>query len=121
MRLAEPREDGSPGPDRTDEVLGRIAVAVGADYPETVAQPVRRVVRAALRHRWTVLVQGPPGCGTTELVRDQVRRELGRDPLYFSLSVTNIEDLCVPVPSPGGSLENLVALPFTGGEPKAIV
>lgn len=121
MRLAEPREDGSAGPDRTDEVLRRIAEAVGADNPETVAQPVRQVVRAALRQRWTVLVQGPPGCGKTELVRDLVRRELGRDPLYFSLPVTNVEDLCVPVPSPDGSLENLVALPFTGGEPKAIV
>jgi hypothetical protein len=121
MRLAETREDGSPGPDRTGEVLGRIAEAVGAANPASLDDPVRRVVRAALRNRWAVLVQGPPGCGKTELVRELVRGELGREPVYFSLPVTNVEDLCVPIPSADGSLENLVARSFTGEEPKAIV
>ncbi|MFD8815333.1 AAA family ATPase, partial [Streptomyces sp. NPDC059627] len=89
--------------------------------PATVADPVRQVVRAALRNRWTVLLQGPPGCGKTELVRETLHAGLGRDPLYFSLPVTNVEDLCAPVPSPDGTLDNLLAAPFTGPEPKAIV
>ncbi|MEW1775235.1 AAA family ATPase [Streptomyces sp. NPDC086777] len=121
LRLAEPGPDGRPGQDRTAEILDRIAASVGAANPATVADPVRQVVRAALRNRWTVLLQGPPGCGKTELVRETLRDGLGRDPLYFSLPVTNVEDLCAPVPSPDGTLDNLLAAPFTGPEPKAIV
>ncbi|MEV6104801.1 AAA family ATPase [Streptomyces sp. NPDC051940] len=119
LRLAEDQGRGTP--DRTAEILDRIAKALDVPNPATVPDPVRRVVRAALRNRWSVLLQGPPGCGKTELVRQEVREGLGRDPLYFSLPVTNVEDLCAPIPATDGSLENLLALPFTGPEPKAIV
>ncbi|MGW2201362.1 AAA family ATPase [Streptomyces sp. NPDC001774] len=122
LRLAEPRPDGSPGPNRTQEILDRIAQALGVPNPARIADPVRSVVRAALRNRWTVLLQGPPGCGKTELVRQTVREGLGgREPLYFSLPVTNVEDLCAPIPTSDGSLDNLLAAAFTGTEPKAIV
>ncbi len=117
-------EDGeAPGAgNRTSEILDRIAEALGVPNPSRIADPVRQVVRAALRNRWTVLLQGPPGCGKTELVRETVREGLGgRDPLYFSLPVTNVEDLCAPVPSADGTLDNLLAARFTGPEPKAIV
>jgi MoxR-like ATPase len=121
LRLAETLENGGPGTNRTAEILDRIAKALGAANPGTVADPVRRVLRAALRNRWTVLLQGPPGCGKTELVRQTVRDELGAEPLYFSMPVTNVEDLCAPIPSADGTLENLIAQPFTGPGPKAIV
>jgi hypothetical protein len=121
LRLQERLADGSPGADHTDQVLDRIADELGVARLTRIDDPVRRVLRAALRNRWTVLLQGPPGCGKTELVRELVRRELGRDPLYFSLPVTNVEDLCVPVPAADGSLRTLVARAFTGPEPKAIV
>ncbi|WOX20660.1 AAA family ATPase [Streptomyces solicathayae] len=122
LRLVEPLADGRPGQNRTQEILDRIAAALGVPNPATVPDPVRRVVRAALRNRWTVLLQGPPGCGKTELVRQTVREGLdGREPLYFSLPVTNVEDLCAPVPTQDGSLDNLLAAAFTGPEPKAIV
>lgn len=107
--------------DRTREILDRIATALGVPNPSTVPDPVRRVLRAALRNRWTVLLQGPPGCGKTELVRSTIRASLGHDPLYFSLPVTNVEDLCAPLPTSDGTLENLMARPFTGSDPKAIV
>ncbi|MFJ9562631.1 AAA family ATPase [Streptomyces fuscichromogenes] len=121
LRLAEPGPDGRPGHDRTAEILDRIAASLGVANPATVADPVRQVVRAALRNRWTVLLQGPPGCGKTELVRETLRAGLGRDALYFSLPVTNVEDLCAPLPTPDGTLDTLLAAPFTGPEPKAIV
>lgn len=121
LRLVEPRPDGKPGQDRTAEILNRIAEYVGVSNPSTLPDPVRQVVRAALRNRWTVLLQGPPGCGKTELVRETVREGLGREPLYFSLPVTNVEDLCAPIPSADGTLDNLLAANFTGPEPKAIV
>jgi hypothetical protein len=107
--------------DRTAEILDRLANALGVRNPATVPDPVRQVLKAALRNRWSVLLQGPPGCGKTELVRETIRTELGRDPLYFSLPVTNVEDLCAPLPTSDGTLENLMARPFTGREPKAIV
>ncbi|MER5495681.1 MULTISPECIES: AAA family ATPase [unclassified Streptomyces] len=122
LRLSEPLPDGRPGPNRTQEILDRIAHELGVPNPARIADPVRRVVRAALRNRWTVLLQGPPGCGKTELVRQTVREGLdGREPLYFSLPVTNVEDLCAPIPTPDGSLENLLAAVFTDAGPKAIV
>ncbi|MFJ5673779.1 AAA family ATPase [Streptomyces sp. NPDC093097] len=122
LRLVEERPGGKGGTDRTAEILDRIAAAVGAENPATVPDPVRAVVRAALRNRWTVLLQGPPGCGKTELVRETVRAGLGgREPLYFSMPVTNVEDLCAPIPTADGALESLLAAPFLGPEPKAIV
>lgn len=126
LRLAERKAakgsgDGVRPVDRTADILDRIADIVGAENPAAIPDPVRRVVRAAVRNRWTVLLQGPPGCGKTELVRQTLREGLGRDPLYFSLPVTNVEDLCAPVPSADGSLDTLLATVFTGAEPKAIV
>ena len=122
LRLVEPDPHGRPGPNRTSEILDRIATALDVPNPATIPDPVREVVRAALRNRWTVLLQGPPGCGKTELVRQTVREGMdGREPLYFSLPVTNVEDLCAPIPTPDGSLDNLLAAAFTGAEPKAIV
>jgi hypothetical protein len=119
LRLTETR--GAKSVDRTAEILDRLAAALGVPNPATIPDPVRKVLRAALRNRWSVLLQGPPGCGKTELVRATIRAELGRDPLYFSLPVTNVEDLCAPLPTAAGTLENLLARPFTGAEPKAIV
>ncbi|GGV00752.1 hypothetical protein GCM10010182_17600 [Actinomadura cremea] len=121
LALVEERDDGAPGRDRTAEVLDGIAAAVGAPNPATIADPVRRILRAAIAHRWAVLLQGPPGCGKTEITKQVVREETGRAPVYFSLPVTNVEDLCVPVPAPDGSLDALLARRLLDPEPKVLV
>ncbi|KAB2388481.1 ATP-binding protein [Actinomadura montaniterrae] len=121
LALAEEGKDGAPGRDRTEEILAGIAADVGAANPATVADPVRRILRAAMAHRWAVLLQGPPGCGKTEITKQIAREETGRDPVYFSLPVTSVEDLCVPVPTPDGALEAMLARSLLGPEPKVLV
>ncbi|MEU9790164.1 ATP-binding protein [Streptomyces sparsogenes] len=121
LRLRDVKSDGKPGPDRTAEILDGIAAAVGCPNPATIPDPVRTIVRTAVRENWAVLLQGPPGCGKTEVTKAVVREETGADPVYFSLPVTNVEDLCVPVPTPDGTLDTLLSRSLTGPEPKVIV
>lgn len=121
VELAELKKDGSPGRDRTDEILDRIATAVGVANPRRVSDPVRRILRAAVRNRWAVLLQGPPGCGKTEITKQVVAEEIERPPVYFSLPVTNVEDLCVPIPTPDGTLDVLLTRSLLGPDPKVLV
>ncbi|WP_344949365.1 ATP-binding protein [Actinomadura miaoliensis] len=121
LALTEQGTNGEPGRDRTREVLDGIAAAVGASNPATVPDPVRRILRAAMTHRWAVLLQGPPGCGKTEITKQIAREETGREPVYFSLPVTNVEDLCVPVPTPDGALEAMLARSLLSPEPKVLI
>ncbi|MGW3569915.1 AAA family ATPase [Streptomyces sp. NPDC000941] len=121
LRLRDTKSDGKPGPDRTAEILDGIAAAVGCPNPATIADPVRAILRTAVRENWSVLLQGPPGCGKTEITKAVVREETGRDPVYFSLPVTNVEDLCVPIPTPDGTLDTLLSRSLMGPESKVIV
>jgi hypothetical protein len=121
LRLRDVKSDGKPGPDRTAEILDGIAAAIGCPNPATIADPVRAILRTAVRENWSVLLQGPPGCGKTEITKAVVREETGRDPVYFSLPVTNVEDLCVPIPTPDGTLDTLLSRSLMGPESKVIV
>lgn len=121
LTLSDVKADGKPGPDRTTEILDGIAAAVGCANPDTVPDPVRRILRTAVRENWAVLLQGPPGCGKTELTKAVVQEETGRDPVYFSLPVTSVEDLCVPIPTPDGTLDTLLTRALAGSDPKIIV
>lgn len=121
LRLRDVKSDGKPAPDRTAEILDGIAAAVGCPNPSAIADPVRAILRTAVRENWSVLLQGPPGCGKTEITKAVVREETGSDPVYFSLPVTNVEDLCVPIPTPDGTLDTLLSRSLMGPESKVIV
>ncbi|RMI37331.1 AAA family ATPase [Actinomadura harenae] len=121
LALVDQRKDGEPGRDHTSELLDGIAKAVGVSNPSTVSDPVRRILRAAMQNRWAVLLQGPPGCGKTEITKQIAREETGRPPVYFSLPVTNVEDLCVPVPTPEGALDALLTRSLLDPAPKVLV
>lgn len=121
LRLQDVRSGDRDGPDRTREILDQIAAAVGCANPTSIADPVRRILRTAMRENWAVLLQGPPGCGKTEIAKALVREELATEPVYFSLPVTNVEDLCVPVPTPDGALDTLLARSLVGPAPKVII
>ncbi len=121
LRLHDRKADGTPGPDRTTELLDAIAGALGLPNPATIPDPVRSILRTAVRENWAVLLQGPPGCGKTEITKAVVREESGSDPVYFSLPVTNVEDLCVPIPTTDGTLDTLFSRALVGPDPKVIV
>lgn len=121
LRLRDRKPDGTPGADRTAELLDAVAGALGVPNPATIPDPVRSILRTAVRENWAVLLQGPPGCGKTEITKAVVREESGSDPVYFSLPVTSVEDLCVPIPTPDGTLDTLFSRVLVGPDPKVIV
>ncbi|GAA3454511.1 hypothetical protein GCM10018962_63440 [Dactylosporangium matsuzakiense] len=104
-----------------DDIVVQLAAALGVPDVLTVPDPVRRLLRTAIARRWAVLLQGPPGCGKTEVAKQVVREETGRDAVYFSLPVTNVEDLGVPVPSSDGTLDTLLTRALLGPQPKVII
>ncbi|WP_433040327.1 AAA family ATPase [Dactylosporangium sp. CS-033363] len=120
MRWALPLLNGARL-DLDEAILAQIATELGITDPVTVPDPVRRLLRTAIARRWAVLLQGPPGCGKTEIAKQIVREETGQDPVYFSLPVTNVEDLCVPVPAADGTLDTLLTRALLGPRPKVIV
>jgi hypothetical protein len=119
--LREQLTGKKPGPDRTSEILDSIAAAVGVRNPSRIPDPVRRILRAAIANRWAVLLQGPPGCGKTEITKQLSREALGHEPVYHSLPVTNVEDLCVPIPTPDGTLDAMLTRSLTGPEAKILI
>lgn len=101
--------EGKKAPlDRTAEILDKIAAALGVRNPEKVPDLTRKVIRAAIRDRLTVLIQGPPGCGKTELLKSEVAAA-GKELVYYSMPFTSPDALIVPMPTPEGTLEMLIA------------
>jgi MoxR-like ATPase len=106
--------------DRTSEILDRIAQALGVRNPEPAPDAAVRAIQAALRDRLTILIQGPPGCGKTEVTKELVAAA-GLDLVYKSMPFTDPETLVAPVPSQDGTLSMLIAEELTATEPYALV
>ena len=105
--------------DRTVEILEKIATGVGVAYREETPDMVRKAIKAAMRDRLAVFIQGPPGCGKTEITKALVR-DAGLNPVYFSVAMTDPERLVVPMPN-GNVIQAVLAEALATDEPYAII
>lgn len=94
--------------DKTDEILDRIAAALGAQNRDTIPDLMQRVLDATVRDNLTVLVEGPPGCGKTAMTRQHIENASLRE-VYYSMPFTDPESLVVPMPTRNDTLKMLLA------------
>jgi hypothetical protein len=122
MRLVGTKTDGDTKKpaDRTKEILTKICSQLGVTYREEVPDLVRKVLKAAMNDRLAVLIQGPPGCGKTEITKQAVR-EAGLRSVYYSMPFTDPEALVVPMPTSDGKLKALIAEDLRRTDPYAII
>lgn len=114
--------DGSEAIEKYEEYISKIASAIGAPNPDRVPDAARRVIRQAIANNWTVLLQGKPGVGKTEVVKDVIRQELNYDPMkyYWSMSTTDVETLTSAMVL-DGRLSNALRADFYDDGPKAFI
>lgn len=122
VRLTTQAGDNGKVIDRTKEVLDKFAAALNAPNPDTVPDKVRRLVRQAIENNWAILIQGAPGGGKTEVVKEVITEKLGINPMdyYWSMATTDVEMLCVPIPV-GNGLKQLLTEKFYREEPKVFI
>lgn len=120
VRLVTGKSGGSGTVDKTDEVLDKIAAGLGVTNPDRIPDLMNKVVRAALRDNLTVLIEGPPGCGKTELTK-QLVRDAGLRQVYYSMPFTDPESLVIPMPTSNGTLKMLVAEELVNPAPYALI
>jgi len=107
--------------DRTREILDRVAAALGVPNPERVSDSVAKVVAASMKHGLSVLIQGPPGCGKTASVRQQIA-DANMECVYYPMATTDPEQIFVPIPDmEKGYMETLLAARLTQANPYVIV
>lgn len=114
--------DGQEAIVKYEEYITKIASAIGAPNPDRVPDAARRVIRQAIANNWTVLLQGKPGVGKTEVVKDVIREELNYDPMkyYWSMSTTDVETLTSAMVL-DGRLSNALRADFYDEGPKAFI
>ena len=95
---ASPDSKSLLGEDRTDEIIGKIADALGREHLTEVRDPFVRAVDMAVEHGVNLMVQGPPGIGKTSYVRNHLV-SLGYDVLVLSGPVVQPENMVVPIPA----------------------
>ena len=121
IRFATENGDGKTV-DRTTEIIEKVARAIGAPNPEKVDDVVRKVSRLAIQRNWAILIQGDPGTGKTEVVKEVIAEEIGGNPkdYYWSMATTDVEMLCVPIPVEH-DLEQLLAEKFYADHKKVFI
>lgn len=99
---------GSSHTDETDSILRQIAAALNVPFRDSIADPVRKAVQAALQDGLAIMIQGPPGIGKTAIVKEMIRNANMRE-VYYSMPFTDPETLIVPMPTRDGTLTALIA------------
>lgn len=110
------------GADLTDEVLDKIASALGTTNRDRLEDPVAAAFKAAMADGVNLFIEGAPGTGKTAYLRDQIE-QAGAEMVYFSAPVTSPDSLLVPMPNSDGELDTLVykSLVTDTGRPKVLM
>lgn len=87
----------SKGRDHTEEIIGKLAEAIGVRQPERVLDPFQRAIRQACEQRVNAYIEGPPGIGKTSYLRAYLE-DNGYDALVLSGPVMQPENMIVPIP-----------------------
>jgi hypothetical protein len=111
VQLQSVTDNGEFGPNRTGEILDSIAKALGVTNRDRVPDAARKVIQAAIQDRLTVLIQGPPGCGKTELARSELAAA-GLRTVYKPMATTDPDTMVMPIPSHDGTLRMAIAEEF---------
>ncbi len=116
--LKDPSDANAP--DRTKEVFSKLAAALGVSYVETVPDPAKKLLEAALTNKWSVRIVGNPGVGKTEMAKQMVR-DAGWGLVNMSLPVTDFDAKVAPVPTAEGHLKMLLAESLANPDPKVLL
>ena len=112
--LAGPREwimsekKGQEPENVTDEIMQSFCHALGKPFHKSSPKYAREALRKVIDQGKSIILQGAPGIGKTEYVK-QVTREAGIPTLYWSMQNVNPDEHCVPFPTKDGRLELMLS------------
>lgn len=92
----------------TDEVMQLFCSALGRTFHKSSPQAARRALQLVIDQGKTIMLQGLPGIGKTEYVK-QVTAESGIPTQYWSLQNINPDEHVVPFPGENHRLELMLS------------
>lgn len=109
------------GDNVTDLVMQKLAAAVNKPFIKTTPEIARKALVRGVQHGKNVMLQGNPGIGKTEYVKQIVREEEIND-LYWSMQNVTPDEHVVPFPS-GDDLELMLSkvVQPLDGEPYVLI
>lgn len=112
--MAGPREwirsgrNGEEGANVTDEVMQLFCNALNRPFHKGSPKAARRALMLAIEQGKTIMLQGAPGIGKTEYVK-QVTKDSGIKTQYWSLQNINPDEHVVPFPGENARLELMLS------------
>lgn len=112
--MAGPREwimsekKGQEPQNVTDEVMQTFCAALGRSFHKSSPQAARRALKLSIEQGKTIMLQGAPGIGKTEYVKQETR-ETGINTQYWSLQNINPDEHVVPFPGDNSRLDLMLS------------